>query len=803
MSEPRLPDTFPGERYCKTMQASVDAILLPMGIRRTVVSTGTRFMNVDAWTGEKFASLLCEFWSKKPAAMPGSGEVLDFARVASRHRVPNPHIVVARMPARVSHRVALAIVGGGYHEAWHTKYSKRDEVRISEIDPVLDVAAKIVADGGQWDAKMRGLLLTLHHLIEDIRIERRGNEDFPGAIQPMRDLQDFILDLETKSREKGAQVKNITVAANARSVLLCCFRDLGLGYNTQTARDALQWYAETAPDAVAMVAKDGLLAPMLDEAKRLEADDKLGSLRVAARIVSTLWCASQGAGTEEDVARCPRCGACGEQITVRPVRDAAGVKVRGRAVMECKACGHRHEFDLPDVSLDLDQDRAEDEESESPSPEIDGIDADDVGAGFDGFGDDVREEARDARTAAELGDGPDEIVEEDLDMRSLPQGDDKDGENDEDADPAEDDADGTPVSETLDLGRDPDSRLAALVMDETEGDPLGNDDALEMACAEDEEREQGTVLAGEMMWCPADPSLDEARVVRSSKVEADSAAANRMLDEVRQEVAYLRARLRTIVLAQEMTDVSHGLRRGPRLSSRMLVDSHIDLASERSPARAYLDVDARTDISIALATCLDQSGSMCRDQRTVAQCMLLLCDAVESVKGKTMAFGFRDGTPGARRDEGYFHRADGVRYDVFKTWDETLATTKWRFAHTHADGSTPMADGVQYGLMALSERREAHRILTVITDGEPNPLHGRVIARQCRLAREGGVHVLGIGIGPGAKYVQRLFPDHVWVLKISDLPERLVAKLNVLCDFSGRFRGRRPRLDGTITRRVS
>ena len=114
-----------------------------------------------------------------------------------------------------------------------------------------------------------------------------------------------------------------------------------------------------------------------------------------------------------------------------------------------------------------------------------------------------------------------------------------------------------------------------------------------------------------------------------------------------------------------------------------------------------------------------------------------------------------------------------------------------------------MADGVQFGLTALNERREAHRILFVITDGAPNYPHERVIARQVRLAKEAGIHVIGVGIGSASRYVKNLFPDYVWAETIQELPNPLMRKLNELCDFNGLHRGRRAKLDGGITRRVS
>ena len=112
--------------------------------------------------------------------------------------------------------------------------------------------------------------------------------------------------------------------------------------------------------------------------------------------------------------------------------------------------------------------------------------------------------------------------------------------------------------------------------------------------------------------------------------------------------------------------------------------------------------------------------------------------------------------------------------------------------------------GVQFGMTALNERTEAHRILCVITDGQPNNPHGRVITGQLRRAAQAGIHVIGIGIGREASYVKSLFPDHVHVNRVNDLPSKLIAKLNEVCEFGGRNRGRRIRgLDKRMVKKVS
>lgn len=1053
-------DTFPGARYWRSMQGSVDAILIPMGIKRRVISMGYQFVNYDRWTAEAFAHHLCHWWSKQPKALPSDTQLRTLISEANSVRCPDPHIRVAKMPDRVTYRLALGIVGGGYHEAWHTKYSKRDRVTMADVQPLMEIAEQVILAGGAFDAKMRGLLMTMHHLIEDIRIERRGNEDFEGAKQAMCDLQDFILELESKARAKGAKVKNVTVTTNARSILLCAFRDLGLGYNTHMARKTLEFYKETAPGAVGLLAPGGLLHPMLHEAKMLARDDGMGSLRVAMKVVVELWRAMQeDAPQEANGLSCPSCGAGPKDLIIRSVKNAEGVKIRGVAELECKACGYKTQFPLPDNSLNLNQQKKEQKEPEE-QPEIEDLDNEDVGEGGDGFGDDQREQVRDAinegkqetskadsgetgessgdeddeegpthsmpgdageedsakadggddesgddeESAAGSGgsddtadedseepagavgssdagengddgdedgddkestgasseareddgaddDGADEISgsasgdddgededegsgtvegdedrdgdddwddedEEDADEGDEDEGNadegDEDGDDWEDADESDndddwDDADegegdegegeddendegfdltfeeldgldnmeqgdtewdpeddeggdegdwgdeegdggdrssgksqegdtGLPEDDdvdpededwemdgedfikaaggpNLDLGRDPRSSMkdADEVLDGDEKDgAMNNQKAIEQALAEQQAKDLKDRKAGERVWNPFNPMLDEARIVRTDDQAGDTARANVMLQEVRQTITFLRTRLRTIVKAQEMTDTVHGVRRGRKLSDRRLVDTAIDIRTGSLPKRAYQDTETQIDTSFALSVCLDESGSMCGSQREVAKCMMAMIDAVDGIRGKSFAFGFRNGVSGNYGDapqnwDRTYHRIRGIRYDVFKTWEESFSNTKWRFAHTQARGTTPMSDGIQFGLQALNERNEAHRVLAVVTDGCPDGGHEEVIRRQIRIAREGGLHMIGIGIGEGAEYVLDLFgvDNAIWVPKVEVLPTPLLKKLNELCDFTGRFRGRRAKLDGKVTRRVS
>ena len=333
---------------------------------------------------------------------------------------------------------------------------------------------------------------------------------------------------------------------------------------------------------------------------------------------------------------------------------------------------------------------------------------------------------------------------------------------------------------------------------------LDSNSALEEAFGtandKEEDRNNGNVETGEALYAPYHKHEDKVEFVQPSSKgrDNDQRRADRILSSVKGEASFLRARLRTIVRAMEMTDTVHGLRKGSGLSERFLVDSKVALMGGRIPSRAYYNRDDQLDTSMAACIVIDQSSSMSALLKDATRVMCALTEPMDALGVKVQVTGFRNGRytyydnySRPNNETRTYHRYEAIRHDVFKSFDERFSAVKWRFANTMAVGSTPMADGIQLGLDSLSERKEAHRILFVITDGCPDSGHGPVINRQIRLAKESGIHVVGVGLGYGAQYVEGLFPDSVYSQSINEIPKMLVAKLNDLLDFRAAKRGRR------------
>lgn len=850
-SDNRLPE-IRGERLRQQYQQAV--VALCGRDAPPVVSKGSRFYNVDRWTGRVLVKQMCDWAKENPGCMPTMTEIRTWVNKANNEPVPKRHIVVASTPPRLNIRLALAMIGGNYHEGLHTVFTCRRALKPKEVfDFVIPRWAKVP----DW-SKYHELLQEWNNIIEDIRIERRGIEKFPGITTKMHDLQDFILAQEAKSRMDAIAAGRAELIGTPLAMVSSTFRDIGLGYNTNAQRVALDLYQELNPEAYTLVV-DGPIAPYLRESIALTDKDDLGCLRLAMDVIALL---SDMADEEQKnnpqsgkgggVVKCPSCQAPGNKLVVRPLADGNGGQVPGKGVLTCTVCGHQEIVDLsqapmgqqgepdPENAIRFENmpqtpgqepgegkgggkgqpgegkgqkgkgggsSKGKPEGSGKGKPEGSGKgsgkDGDKDGKGSGKDGDKDGEEEGSGKGEGEGGEG-----KTGRDHTDGSEGDEDEGEGpgnqgDEWGDSGDDDsgngAGGHNYEEGAAKGWDV---VAEKLLDQAakgEGSGiLDGNSALEGVIEANNDKDDKNVKRGEQPWRPYNPSLDSVRFVDASHRgrDDDQKRSNQLYNSVKKECAYLRSRLRSIVRAVEQRDVFHGSRRGKGLSGRMLVDTSISIKQHQKPSRAYYRVSERVDTSLAAAIVLDESGSMSGALQDATRIMLAISEPLDSLGCATMALGFRDGhgsdyPPNDMDDSGTYHRYNGVCIDVFKAFGERFSTVKWRFANTRATGGTPMADGVQYALDSLNDRKEGHRVLFIVTDGCPNYGHEEVMARQIRLANEAGIHVIGVGLGHGASYVKTVFPDHVWAASLGEIPKLLVKKLNKVMDFRTAKRGRK------------
>jgi len=767
---------LPGAQYRNGYRALVVGVL-GTAEAPPVTSRGALFYNKDRWTVRALITAMCQWAKNNPGCTPLATDVQTWVTEANNFHVPprEREIVIANTPEVLPLRTYSALLGGASHEAFHTLYSARRDLTLEEVATVVLPRWARVKDWSRYTEA----LLHWSNIVEDIRNERRGREEFEALYVNLCDLQDFILIQE----ETLGQQKEVPVASVAQGV----FRDLGLGYNTEKQREAFTGYKKNCPEAVAFVMK-GPLAPQLSEAINLTREDDLGNLRVAMDILINLGELAKTEEQEEQAKEnqagdgkqsCPQCGASAGHLIVRPLSDGQGHKVPGKGVVTCSVCGFQTVVDV--------EKKASGPSDPSPQKES---------PLFEGFENETDENSGQGKQSGTSDPSPEtkkpsekESEPKDPAGTENPQSTPQESIQNCSFEEAAKNAGGSHAGENLLAGHDW-ANIAAQLATQKGPAVLDVSTALEqniqtLLAKEDKGRKD------EKPWAPYNTSSDLVNIVKPSLqgISHDREIAKKLLATVKAQTVYLRSRLRTIIRSLEQTRTIHGVPTGRKLSTRFLVDSKVALQAGQQPTHAYCKRSTRVNMKMAAAIVMDESGSMFSDLITAAQIFIALAEPLDGLGFPVLALGFRnketwnwhDNKKGADTARPY-HRYDGVIYDIFKGWNERFQSILWRFANTRADGGTPMADGVQFALTALQARSETQRFLFVVTDGLPDSGHVPVLNRQLRIAKEAGIHVIGVGIGKGAIYVQTLFPDHVWANTVSEFPKLLVAKLNSLVD---------------------
>jgi uncharacterized protein YegL len=638
-----LPQYLTGARW-RDHRASVEAILGAQA--PPVESYGDSFYNIDRWVGGKF--LIHELGKRGKGAL-----ALEIRKAIHRaNSIPSPprKIVVAETPDNLPLSTLQALIGGCYHEAWHTLYSHRESITSREEDWLVEKLEPLL---GQLPTKKKTYEIWGHlwNLLEDIRIERRGCQEFVGTPPNMRMLHDFVLDQEDAGRKKH----NLPIQPN--SVLLGGFSLLGLGYDTPKSNMRLLEYQQAYPDVWELLEK-GEIADILRETKAMTSN-KLEALVLSLRLLVAIQQAGHGSGEgdeEGDEEGKGKGKGKGVRIFIKNLQDVLDGK----------------------------------------TPELE-------------------------------------------------------------------DCDGNPVK-IEDL---PDLGILS------SGEALGQ--AIRAAWKPKDLRK------GEEPWHPYSTQGDEFKPVAATRgsVKPD-------LLRLRRQSNTLRLRLATLFKMRQQVQEIHGLPEGSELSEDLMVASYVELRHGVVPTRPWKDVTDRMEVTIDAVTVLDQSGSMGNQVHVLRDTALMLNDALAGLHAKTFILGFESGNHGYPVSEydavrGY-HRATSTNFNIFKTWEMPWEKAQNNLTNINISGGTPMSDGIQLGLSLLRKRKSRFRFLFIVTDGHPDQSHQKVVNRQLRLASEAGFFAVGIGIGADAKYVQQLFPHHVWVDQIDGLANACAFKLAQLLE---------------------
>ena len=719
VSDPTIT-MLPGARYRATHQASVDAILGPMGIHRKVNSFGEDFVNVDNWYIRALASNFCDWKTNNPTATSFPvKDAVALMNLSNTNKVDTPFISIAETPEQLPLNVATALIGSAYHEAWHTKYSHRDKVTQDFITNTFGPRLNLV----DWGSQKKNLLYWMN-LVEDVRIERVGCRDFIGARGRMEDLQDFILLKEADIFSKEPP--------ETGSVLFGLFRDVGKAYDTELVRKVLTFYEAASPVAHFLLTS-GDLKPFLDRTMSLGVGDSKECLPLAMDILIALN------NLSKDMDKCQK--------------HADGANAKAKSNIGQK-----------------------DNKEEEPKP----------GSGDGEDGEDEEEEDKE-----DIEDGNSE-GDDDPEEPGAP----KPGKEAKGKDKTSDSSESEKKESKPKITADDFNMGAKSALKDTSGDNM----LLEISKALKEAFEKlfgGEKISrnGPDIYRPMSTSFDRVINVKPS----GSLPLAELHAAVRAETAYLRTRLRHLFRATELVDIEHGLRKGRHISNRMIAESVAMTRLHSRPERPFYDVSEAPDMSMAAVVVVDESASMRGTLHNTCKILLCLAESLDSIGCKTAVSGFMKSNSNEiykmmesqdmDYDQPLYHRDNAMVYHLFKTFSERFQNVKSRFSSLTAEGDTPMGDGINFALNLLSPRNEGHRFIFVITDGQPDD-HGPV-RNRLQVAAKAGIKVIGVGLGPEARYVESAFPDSVWANNLAEIPAALVKKLTTTVERNEMKRGRR------------
>lgn len=221
---------------------------------------------------------------------------------------------------------------------------------------------------------------------------------------------------------------------------------------------------------------------------------------------------------------------------------------------------------------------------------------------------------------------------------------------------------------------------------------------------------------------------------------------------------FVRQRLQGLIAAKQRKVVSR-----KSAGKRMIGNAGTRMA--QGDYKVFRQELTRKLTNTAITILLDDSGSMKNEKGQVAaSATLALIKALEPinfVSTSVETFGTES--------------SSNIVYKV-KDFNESANQCADRLSEhlAYGGGYTPLLTGLWSGLRSISQRKEARKILIVITDGEPDQ------RTQCtelinRIRTSDGVEVFGIGIGDANTLVKPLFGEQyaVSIKKIDQLASEI------------------------------
>lgn len=731
-------------------QSAVNQILDPHSIERRVLARGNQFCTFDRFT------LLMLFmktldWYAKNGDVDLTEEVFrglvetvnktsmrDILSEAEGLCYNDAHILVPEIWETPPFFFRTVIQAGGIHEAWHTLYTERKDLPVDKT--VARYFPKLPKRVFVSPISM-GFLKTLWNVLEDAMIERCGIEKDPS----MRPLMCTILDHILEEESFGRLRKNIT----SSSAFIGTLRDLARGYNIQRCRTALAERKRSFPKVVDMFkttpGEEGAMADFIKRARVLKSSWEVVDLFLDIwEVLRESAASSSGQKSQE--------GQQGQQGQQGQSGKGSQGADGGESQEGGGSSSGKQQKGKSKGSKNSKGGRGRHQENTSSQS----------GGGAGGSRSE-QEGDQNSKDSSAGGSSQGEGLEDELNQAAGAEGGEGEGE------------DGPPLDQDMsaeDLSRDilesPKEWMSYTIQDLVE----------KIAEEIQKNRPPYELQKGEARWNPSSVTDDKIVVVPAGNKDA---TANR-IEAIRQVVGALRAQLRVLFISQRVPGRVDGLPKGKTISSRFLAETAAMLRAKEIPTRAFRQNFPVQKQDVAIALCTDESGSMYSVRELLLQAFVAIAESMSVLGQSLFAFGIRDGSSRQRSpDREGSHRSHPVEYAIYQKWRDPFPVVLSRFDSMKPDGSTPLGDGVHFGVEILRPRPETFRLLFVLTDGEPNHGHAPVIRHECRLAKQAGIRVIGVGIGTDTPSIPKLFDDHVLIPDIRDLPTKLMGKLYEIC----------------------
>lgn len=397
-----------------------------------------------------------------------------------------------------------------------------------------------------------------------------------------------------------------------------------------------------------------------------------------------------------------------EQVAIKPLLDTAevamerfpqGMRTRLEALMyQIEACENSHDvLELADAIIQMiaEEEQKEEEQQQQPQPSPSG---------------DPNGDPSDAPSGADQGNP----------------GEESDGEQGGGATSQQSTQDGSTPGSESDQGSTP-------------GAGAGGSSALKelLSMTEDQVSETIDEKLQKALNQASEEAVSAGRVVTSANVHPLK-LPNKQADTSQIKAAINSIRVRTRAWLSSLAECdTHLVHTGKMLDYTRLFQG-------RFGGPMFVRTEEGIDINTDILFLEDRSGSMVDCIGLASQALLAAVLAYEGTGVNTQVATF----PVRGRVSGGLDE-DGV--GILKRWSDSARLMGGRIQALKAEGSTPMAQAILWGICELLKRDPASRIIMVGSDGQPDDPEATI--EVIEMARSCGIIVLGLGIGCDPSYV--------------------------------------------------